>query len=96
MTEVITLHYEEETLDGGHYRKKNPRDKTVFADARSVTRSEFYLSYQAGLQADAVFRVYETELGSARYVTWNGARYKILRRYRLDRDRTEITCQEMK
>ena len=96
MTELITLHYEDKTLENGHYRREEPGTKTVFADARAVTRSEFYMSYQAGLQADAVFEVYTEELGRARYVTWNGAKYKIIRRYQLNRDRTEITCQEMR
>lgn len=93
MTEIITLHFVTETLENAHYRKAETT-KDVFADRRSVTRSEFYQSYQAGLQAEAVFRVYEAELGNAGFVSWNGAKYKIIRRYPLDRDRTEITVGE--
>lgn len=93
MTEIITLHFVTETLENAHYRKAETT-KDVFADRRSVTRSEFYQSYQAGLQAEAVFRVYEAELGDAAFVSWNGNKYKIIRRYPLDRDRTEITVGE--
>lgn len=93
MTEIITLHYVTRTLENGHYRTAETT-KDVFADRRSVTRSEFYQSYQAGLQAEAVFRVYEAELGNAAFVSWNDNKYKIIRRYPLDRDRTEITVGE--
>ncbi len=93
MTEIITLHYVRRTLENGHH-KKTETSKTVMADMRSVTRSEFYQSYQAGLRADAVFRVYAAELGDAAFVTWNDQKYKIIRRYMLDRDRTEITVGE--
>ena len=93
MTEIITLHYVRRTLENGHY-KKTETSKTVMADMRSVTRSEFYQSYQAGIRADAVFRVYAAELGDAAFVTWNDRKYKIIRRYMLDRDRTEITVGE--
>ena len=44
--------------------------REVWAGVRSVTRSEFYQAYQAGLTASVIFRVNTDELGAAEYVEW--------------------------
>ena len=69
---------------------------TVWAGVRSVTYSEYYQSYQAGLNASLIFKVNTAELGAAEYVEYDGKRYRILRTYRIDAQYTEITVEELR
>ena len=93
MNEVIDLVTVTETLSNGHYTRTET-GRTVFAELKSVTRSEFYQAYMAGLNAALVFRIYTEELGDAGYVDYGDNRYKIQRTYRLDAQYTEITVGE--
>lgn len=90
MIDLVTV---TQTLVNGHYTKEE-QCRTVFAKLKSVTRSEFYQAYAAGLNAALVFRIHTEELGSASYVLYNDVKYKILRSYRLDAQYTEITVGE--
>ena len=75
----------------------------VWACKKSVKQSEFYASYQVGLNLQMVFEVrtsaYKLSLvtddtGEKRYaaqVTYDGTTYNIIRTYELD-DTVEIVC----
>lgn len=91
MNERIRLITVSRTLSNGHYTAtETPRE--VWAEVKSVTRTEFYQAYAAGLNAEAVFRVYTEELGAAEYVEYGDRRYKIIRTYRTDALYTEVTA----
>ena len=94
MNECIRLITVSRTLVNGHYQETETA-LDVFAEVKSVTRSEFYQSYAAGLRADAIFRVYTEEIGGAAYVEYAGKRYKVTRAYRTDSLCTELTCAEL-
>lgn len=93
MNEWIELLTVTRTLTTGHYTE-TVTVNGVWAEERSVTRSEFYQAYAAGLKAEKAFKVNTDELGAASYVRHNGVKYKILRTYRLDAQYTEITVGE--
>ncbi len=94
MNEIIELVFITRELVKGHYEPAESK-KTVFAEVKSPTRSEFYQAYQSGMKASAVFKVYTAECKGAEFVIHNGTRYKIERAYMVDVDRTELTCSEV-
>ena len=94
MNEQIRLITVSRTLANGHYTATESSVE-VWAEVKSVTRSEFYQAYAAGLNAAVVFRVYTDELGTAEYVEYGDRRYKIQRTYRVDALHTEITAGEL-
>jgi len=70
----------------------------VYADKKSVTRSEFYSSMQAGIKATALFETrlcdYE-EPGSPTILEHEGKRYKVERTYTKDNEKVELTCSDL-
>lgn len=95
MNERIQLIDVARTLDTGQ-TAKTETTRTVWAGLRSVTRSEFYAAYQAGMSPELVFKVNSRELGAAEYLEYGGQRYKILRSYKVDEQYTELTCERMR
>lgn len=69
--------------------------RSVFADVKSPTRTEFYQSYKAGLKASIVFKVNTAELCDAEFVLYRNKKYKITRTFMIDVNYTEITCSEV-
>ena len=60
--DVITLITVERVSDGaGGYENKPGTKRTVFANKKSATRSEFYLAQQADLEVEVVFTIYTSE-----------------------------------
>lgn len=94
MNELISLVYIKREYVRGH-EKETETIKSVYADVKSPTRSEFYQSYKAGLKASVVFKVYTDELGDAEFVLYRNKKYKIIRTYLTDVNYTEITCSEV-
>lgn len=78
----------------GHARETETI-RSVFADVKSPTRSEFYQSHKAGLKASIVFKVNTTELCDAEFVLYRNKKYKIIRSFMIDVNYTEITCSEV-
>lgn len=53
--------------------------RTVFADKKSVGRSEFYLGHQAGIEVKLVFDVYTDEYQGETLAEYDGQRFRVLR-----------------
>lgn len=94
MYDTIELGTETRVLTDGHYTVSE-QFNTIYCEYKSVTRTEFYQSYQAGLNASIVFIVLTEEVGDATVVKHRGKTYKILRQYIRDDDYTELTCGEL-
>ena len=94
MNEQITLISVIREYIKGH-EEITEKTRTVYADVKSPTRTEFYQSYKAGLKASIVFKVYTDELADAEEVLYNDKRYRIIRTYMTDANYTEITCSEV-
>ena len=95
MNEEIRLITVTRQMVNGH-ETETETSRTVWAGARSVTRSEYYQSYQAGLNAAKIYKVNKDELGDAEYVDDDTAkkRYRIIRTYEPDVQYVELTVEE--
>jgi len=79
----------------------------VYANKKSVARSEFFASLQAGINATAIFetRLCDFEeaivIGSdsvkhkATRVEYDGDKYNIIRTYTKDNETLELTCSDL-
>ena len=96
--DIITLI----TLTQGKDADGFPADVEVshedYANKKSVTRSEFYSSMQAGIKATALFETrlcdYE-ECGSPTILEHEGKRYKVERTYTKNNETVELTCSDL-
>lgn len=73
---------------------KNETEKVVYCDLRSVTRSEFYSSAQAGLNPSDVFIINAFEYSGESEVEFMGDRYTVIRTYKTDEETIELTCEK--
>lgn len=80
-----------------------PHSVEVWACKKSITRSEFYTSYQSGLAPQIIFQLrlsayklsqVADENGEKRYassIVYEGTTYNVIRTYE-DNDMVELTC----
>lgn len=95
MDERITLIRESVSRDADGYAVREERGrKTIFAEWRSPTRSEFYGAMQAGMETTAVFRIYKTEYHGERVLEHQGIRYRVVRVYRRADDFLELSVTD--
>lgn len=82
--------------DSAHGVFETPEDhaQTVFAEIRSVTRSEMYQALSAGLNPELIFRLADyADYGGERLIRYDGKFWRVLRTY--TRNQTiELTVQE--
>jgi len=66
---------------------------TVFAEIRSVSRSEFYQAMSAGIEPELVFRLTDyADYGGQKVFTFNGERWRVIRTYS-DGQSIELTAR---
>ena len=66
----------------------------VFAEKKSVTRSEFYAAYSAGLNPKFMFNIDSMDYEAAeepQMVLYNNKRYNIIRAYETPENGVELT-----
>lgn len=66
-------------------------DTEVWADVKSVARSEFYASHTAGIKADIMFAVHNEDYSNQQSVLYNGNTYIVQRSY-VKAGNVELTC----
>lgn len=93
--DIITLIAESTTQDEDGYRVTEETESEVYADVKSVTRTEFYDAMRAGVSASIVFHISFHDYENQRIAEYNGTRYKVERTYRTDADHIELTCSEV-
>ena len=91
-SDKITLRKETVTLDEYGDSAYTYTDTTVFADVRSVTRSEFYSASMAGIKIDVVFAVHAEDFNNQTIVTYGSAQYNIVRTYKKGEGIVELNC----
>jgi SPP1 family predicted phage head-tail adaptor len=67
-------------------------DTTVFAERKSVKRSEFYAAQSAGVKADIVYVVNADDYDNQMILIDGGTTYKVSRAYQIGLGRVELTC----
>lgn len=66
-------------------------ERTVFCDAESVKRSEFYDALRAGFETTAVFVLWLADYNGEKKCRFDEREYRVIRTYR-DGDYIELTC----
>ncbi len=64
----------------------------VWADQKSVGRSEFYQSAQAGIKADIIFAVHTSDYSGQTEIEYDSNTYDVTRTYQKGLDVVELTC----
>jgi len=75
-------------------RKKIPISEIVMAKKRPISRSEFYLSGQSGIQLAHLFVVHSFEYEGQIELEFEGDTYKIIKIYPVNFDEIELTCEK--
>lgn len=63
---------------------------TVFAELKSIGRSEFYQAAGTGFKPEKIFEIHSFEFGEHEYVRHDNTVYKIIRTYSDDPDIIEL------
>ena len=63
----------------------------VYATLKSVKYSEFYAAKSAGIQADIVAIIRYCDYDSQKQCIIDNQKYRVIRTYRTDKDRIELT-----
>lgn len=91
----ITLRTVAVTYDSFGDEIKGYTDKNVWANKKSVTRSEFYSANMSGIKIDAVFEVHTEDFGDQTEVIFATKNYIIVRAYQKGEGTVELMCQEV-
>lgn len=67
-------------------------DTKVYADKKSVKRTEYYAAQAAGARADTLFTVNADDYAGQMYVVYGGVTYKVTRAYQTGLGRVDLTC----
>lgn len=91
--DIIKLLSESDKKDSdGYSNKVTATARTVFAEAKSVTRSEFYSAMQSGVTAVIVFDINALDYDGETKVEYNGKKYSVIRTYQIKADDIELVC----
>ena len=90
---VISLVTETRSRHGVH-ETVTESEREVFAEIRSVTRSEYYTALNAGIQPEYVFKLTaEDDYQKEHFLKYGGQKYRIVRTYLTDDGGIEITAE---
>lgn len=89
----ITLRLMSYPIVNGQTTEKLEKSTTVWAAKKSVTRSEYYQSAQAGRRSDAVFRLHSCEYSGEQQVLCDETLYDVTRTYGAETEEIELTCK---
>ncbi len=67
-------------------------DSTVFAEKKSVKRSEFYAAQSSGIRADIIYLVNADEYADQMTILDGTTVYNVTRAYQVGLGRVELTC----
>lgn len=74
------------------FAAESTTETDVWADQKSVGRSEFYQSAQAGMKADIIFAVHTSDYAGQTEIKYEGNTYDVTRTYQKGLDVVELTC----
>ena len=69
-------------------------EKTVYANVKSVTATEFFNALQIGLAPEYRFTMFAGDYQGEQIVKYNGARYAVYRAYQAGTDKLELYVQK--
>lgn len=90
---VISLITETRSRHGVH-ETVTESEREVFAEIRSVTRSEYYTALNAGIQPEYVFKLTaEDDYQKEHFLRYDGQKYRVVRVYPTNDGGIEITAE---
>ncbi len=93
--EIVTLKKVAFKKDADGYTVgKTKSESFVFAEKKSVTRSEFYAAMQAGVTATAVFVITALDYNNETEIEHNGKQYTVIRTYQPPGNDIELVCSD--
>lgn len=90
----ITLRAITTTTDADGYPIATPTDTTVWANRKSVSRSEFYASNQAGINMTQAFEIHAEDWNNQTFIVDGSKVYKIERSYQIGLGIVELNCSD--
>ena len=69
--------------------------RLVYADMKSVTRTEFYLANQSGIKADISFVLRQADYDSEMTLLHGEKKYKVIRTYKKDGETIDLICTDI-
>ena len=94
--DVIFLISQKNMQDPNGYPVIQEEKKEVFADVRSVKRTEFFEALKAGISETIAFYIAACDYENQKIVEYEGIRYQVQRSYRTGMDWIELNCSEVK
>lgn len=91
-SDKITLRAITRTLDSFGDAIPSYTDTIVWADKKSVTRSEFYAANMAGVKIDAIFVVHAEDYDNQTVVSFGSVNYEVIRAYAKGEGVVELMC----
>lgn len=88
---LIKVSYERDE-DGYVVSKKEISSENVFAEVKSVTRTEFYNAMHAGISAEIAFVINNDEYNDENVVEYDGKSYYVVRTYCTSISDIELIC----
>ena len=91
--EVIALRSFTTTRDEYGEPINTPIEKEVYADKKSVTRSEFYSALTGGINASIVFVIRSEDYDDQTEVAFNSKPYNVIRTFQKGEGFIELVCK---
>lgn len=90
-TLIGTDGYEEDELG---QQEAIPRETTVCCCKQPISRQEFYLAGQSGIQVSEILIIHPYEYSGESTVVFNGKRLNVVKTYPISQEELELTCVE--
>ena len=91
-SDLITLKDETITQNENGYPVTSYTDKQVWANKKSVTRSEFYSANANGINIVIAFEVHDEDYTNQKYISYDDVLYEVVRTYQR-KDIIELNCK---
>lgn len=92
-SEELTLIAQTNTQDANGIWQTSETQRTVFCQANSVTRSEFFEGGRNGLNPEYEFTIFFADYNGEKVVEYKGQRYAVYRTYHARTDVLELYVQ---
>jgi SPP1 family predicted phage head-tail adaptor len=92
--DIVTLRTETIGQDADGYPTTTYEDTEVWANKKSVTRSEFYASNANGIDLKYVFEIRSEDYNDQKYIIHDTKHYEVIRAYQKGEGTVELACSD--
>ena len=94
--DVVTLISVTGGTDADGYPQVTESATEVYADVKSVKRSEFWLAHQSNVEMAIAVYIRSCDYNGERLLKYDGVRYRVERAYSKNGEDLELNCSENK